>query len=329
MRPRTLTILTAVFVLQRYLALLTSAGSVAKGAAPGAVPSGGTVPYSGQLSDDTGQPVADGDYAFRFELYDTAQGGKLLWSETQSGVAVTGGAFTAQLGSITTLPEEAQVKNGWLEVSVRGPEETSFTMLNPRQAINTAVSAAPASPAAAASCAHNHFGEVWAGNGSGTDAAGGLSVRDHATDGTGLDGRANNGTNAWGVNGESSEGFGVRGYSYSGFAFAADGNAAQKRDAGGWVKAMARVSGTNITRCYNSQTTGTAIYTPPCGITSTGAIGTYDLDFGFQVNDRFFTITPEWSGITGPTDVGVRYFLNDHTVTVTVYPDFAFYIIVY
>ncbi len=165
MKQKTLLLLAVLLTIAASLALLTSAGSVAYGAAP----TTSTIPYSGQLSDELGQPVADGAYAFRFALYDAAQGGELLWSESQSGVKVTGGAFTAQLGSVAALPETARAESAWLAVSVRGPDEAVFSELSPRQLLKTAVASAPAnlaaaSPAAAASCAHDHFGESWSGS---------------------------------------------------------------------------------------------------------------------------------------------------------------------
>jgi hypothetical protein len=160
MKQKTLVLLAVLLTIAASLALITSAGSVAYGAAP----TTGTIPYSGQLSDQLGQPVADGGYAFRFALYDAAQGGELLWSESQSGVKVTGGAFTAQLGSVAAIPETARAKSAWLEVSVRGPDEAVFTELSPRQLLETAVASEPASPSAAATCAHDHFGESWSGS---------------------------------------------------------------------------------------------------------------------------------------------------------------------
>ena len=92
-----------------------------------------TRPYSGRLSNEAGQPVADGAYDMRFALYDALEGGNLLWSETQTGVAVRGGSFTCQLGSVSPLPAATRQGKQWLAVAVRGPEETGFTALNPRQ----------------------------------------------------------------------------------------------------------------------------------------------------------------------------------------------------
>jgi len=76
-----------------------------------------------------------------------------------------------------------------------------------------------------------------------------------------------------------------------------DSNAAQARTAGGWAKAMAYVDpfvsgGIAITRCYNSQLTGAAVSTPPCGINIVHVgLGSNVLDFGFEVDDRFASLT--------------------------------------
>jgi hypothetical protein len=76
------------------------------------------------------------------------------------------------------------------------------------------------------------------------------------------------------------------------FGFATDGNVQQARTAGGWVKAMVYVNAFqtpyNITACYNSTLAGAAASTPPCGFTLTeDDIGIFDINFGFQVSDRF------------------------------------------
>lgn len=135
------------------------AGAVAQ--QPG--PVGATIPYSGRLTDDAGQPVADGAYDLAFALYEAAEGGTALWAETQTGVAVHGGAFTAALGSVSPLPDGAKEGGLWLEVGVRGPGEAEFTLLSPRQQLSAAALLALASPSAGPACAHNHLGEYWEG----------------------------------------------------------------------------------------------------------------------------------------------------------------------
>ncbi len=75
------------------------------------------------------------------------------------------------------------------------------------------------------------------------------------------------------------------------------GNVSQARTGGGVAKAMAYVDpfvsgGIAITRCYNSQASGAAVSTPPCGFSITHVgLGSNVLDFGFEVDDRFASLT--------------------------------------
>ena len=119
------------------------------------------IPYAGQLNNAAGQPVADGIYDFTFSLYDAPTGGDLLWTGTQAGVTVQGGSFSASLGSDTGLPKAVlDRKECWLAVSVRGPDESGFTALEPRQLLPTDGPAA----VSALSCPHSHFTDSWPGS---------------------------------------------------------------------------------------------------------------------------------------------------------------------
>lgn len=85
-----------------------------------------------------------------------------------------------------------------------------------------------------------------------------------------------------------SGGFGVYGKGTSaGYALYAEGNAGQSRDKGGMVKAMAYVTDTgSISRCYNSANVSPLIAN--CGFSvSHPSTGTYIINFGFMVSDRF------------------------------------------
>jgi hypothetical protein len=330
MKPKLLFNLAVLSVITALLALAPIASPVvAQSIAPETAASARTAPYSGQLSDDLGQPVADGLYTFSFALYDVAQGGKQLWSETQPGVAVQSGAFMVLLGRVTSLPEKARLKDGWLAVGVRGPEEAEFTALEPRQQIDTSTPAAPSSPTASAACAHTHFAEYWEGDATGAypDNAG-LYINNTASYGHGIEGENNSDAHSYGVVGKSDSGTGVFGHSVSGFSMVADNNTWQSRSSGGWIKAMAYVSGTTIDHCYNSYLLPiNTVKTPPCGFTSTGSGGVYTVDFGFQVNDRFITITPHYGGAA--PSAAVASFPTANSVTVKLSADAAFFIIVY
>ncbi|MBX3024099.1 hypothetical protein KF840_04230 [bacterium] len=129
----------------------------------------------------------------------------------------------------------------------------------------------------------------------------GIGVRGEATasGGTGVSGSSAAGP---GVSGTSSSNTGagvVAVNSGTGPAIAAQGNAVQSLAAGGWVKAMLYVEGNRtISRCYNSQATGAAVFTPPCGFqVSAGATGGYPITAPFDINNRFISATPANSGL--------------------------------
>ncbi len=117
---------------------------------------------------------------------------------------------------------------------------------------------------------------------------------------------SNLGSGVAGIN-EASGGIGVYGIATNGgFGMATPGHVQQGRTGGGWVKAMAYVDpfapgGIAITRCYNSQATGAAVYTAPCGFAVThNGQGVNTIDFGFAISDRFVQVAPNLSyGVIG------------------------------
>jgi hypothetical protein len=79
------------------------------------------------------------------------------------------------------------------------------------------------------------------------------------------------------------------------------GNAAQPLAAGGLVKAMMYVNASEppykILNCFNSTLIGVAATTPPCGINFTeDAFGNWDFEPGFEVDNRFFSVTLNTGG---------------------------------
>ena len=75
------------------------AGAAAEGTAR-AVPS--TMTQQGLLLDQSNTPVA-GAQTFVFTIYDSASGGKTLWTEKQT-ITLDSGYFSAQLGAVTPIP---------------------------------------------------------------------------------------------------------------------------------------------------------------------------------------------------------------------------------
>jgi len=144
------------------LGVVLSLGGTALAMPPaqGVTPTSATIPYSGRLLDANGQAMPNSAYDFSFSLYNAAEGGTALWSETQYGVTVNGGALTTSLGSVTAIPKEvSERKELWLSVSVRGPGEPEFTLLNPRQSFHAGPTAV-----SALTCPHSHFTDYWSGS---------------------------------------------------------------------------------------------------------------------------------------------------------------------
>jgi hypothetical protein len=131
-------------------------------------------------------------------------------------------------------------------------------------------------------------GVTFAGPGSGV-----VGLNNSSSGGLGVYGNGGNGSASTGVYGTGTVGVWGTGSSYG---FATDSNVQQARTAAGWVKAIAVIQGMNapysITSCFNSYLTGAAATTPPCGFNLTEVQpGVFTIDFGFQVSDRFLSVT--------------------------------------
>ncbi len=143
------------------------------------------------------------------------------------------------------------------------------------------------------------FGTTTNGDGvAGMDAGNGNGVYGSSVSGYGVYGGSNTADGVHGVSNSSASGVagintaangtGVYGTA-PGWSFTANGNTNQDRTSGGWVKAMVFASPNGIAYCFNSTLAGAAATTPPCGFNYTKfAAGDYNIDFGFQVDDRFF-----------------------------------------
>lgn len=135
--------------------------------------------YSGRLTDPSGQPVADGSYDFILTLYAAEKDDQPLWSEMQLGVPVDSGKVNVALGQNVPIATDVSNRNElWLSVSVRGPNETDFTLLNPRHNLT-----APDTVSALA-CPHSHFTDYWGG----TTTTYGLEVDNSTGTGDGIRG---------------------------------------------------------------------------------------------------------------------------------------------
>ncbi|MFH1688065.1 MAG: hypothetical protein ABIE70_11180 [bacterium] len=73
------------------------------------------ISYQGRLTDDTGQPVADGDYNITFQITEHSpmpMGETPLWSSGLQPVTVTDGLFVYYQGSNVPLPASIFTDDG-------------------------------------------------------------------------------------------------------------------------------------------------------------------------------------------------------------------------
>jgi hypothetical protein len=96
-------------------------------------PMGTTFTYQGRLTD--GGTPANGEYDFRFSLYDAPAGGSQAGSTLAiNGVPVANGLFTVPLDFGDYLRGDAL----WLEIEVAPYKSGTFTLLSPRQELTPA-----------------------------------------------------------------------------------------------------------------------------------------------------------------------------------------------
>jgi hypothetical protein len=140
------------------------------------------ISFQGFLSDGNGNPVADGSYAMDFAIYDAASGSALIWGESQSSVAVSGGFFAVMLGSGSCTSgcplgsETFAASNRYLQVSADvGNGPTTF----PRQQFGAVPYALQA--AAGGGAAYENVITVATGGGDFTSVAAALdSISDNS-----------------------------------------------------------------------------------------------------------------------------------------------------
>ncbi|MGB2804982.1 MAG: hypothetical protein WBD64_08825, partial [Candidatus Zixiibacteriota bacterium] len=86
--------------------------------------------YQGQLTDDLGAPL-DTIVSMTFTIYSDSSGGMVLWTETQTGVEVSGGLFNVLLGSGPPIPDTVFADDWrWLGIQIGSdPEIAPLTKL--------------------------------------------------------------------------------------------------------------------------------------------------------------------------------------------------------
>ena len=92
------------------------------------------ITYQGYLTDDVGDPVADGTYSIQFAIYSAPVDGKEFWNSGFQNVEVTNGLFTVELGdsNMTPIPHDLYTDTSlYLGITIDGEKEmTPLIRLN-------------------------------------------------------------------------------------------------------------------------------------------------------------------------------------------------------
>ena len=234
---------------------------------------------------------------------------KISGSETATGNISASGSITAN-GSLTVGGN----------VTATGAVFSSLAMATPTLTTNAPVGGVYSTMTGNG----NGVGAIQ-GSATATGAAGftfGVIGQSASDQGRGVFGLATGATGVGVIGETNSTGIGVVGKTLDGrgLAFAATGNVQQDRTSGGWVKGMVFVNAYQapytILKCFNSTLTGSAATTPPCGfnLIETGE-GVFNLDFGFEIDDRFVSANVYGADFAVPSIIPV----DPHTFQVVWY----------
>ena len=261
-------ILSSIFISFLFAAL----------AADAALAQGTGFNFQGRLNDGTNP--ANGRYDLQFRLYDAITGGNQIGTiVSRPNTTLINGVFSVGLDFGATAFNSPN--SIFIEIGIRpNGSPNAFTILGPRQQLTVvpfAVRAASATNADTAALATNAQHSV--------DAQFAVNATNAGT-----------ATNSLSLGGVAPVGWARLNVPNTGDLVTTGrlqitGDATQLGTANGFVKAMAYVSANGtIIRCYNG-ITGTS--TGTCGFTVTTFIpgGTYRIDFGFRVDDRFVAVS--------------------------------------
>jgi hypothetical protein len=109
MRNRTRRLAPTIIVLTILLAIL----------AAGCIDLPATFSYQGRLLTSAGNPVADGTYNVRYNLYHQSSGGTPVFTDTES-IVVADGLFNSAIGTDMEIPPDTFAEPTWLEVTING-----------------------------------------------------------------------------------------------------------------------------------------------------------------------------------------------------------------
>ena len=85
-----------------------------------------TISYQGRLADSGGVPITN-TLGMTFRIYNIANGGSPLWTETYPGVQISDGLFHVLLGGTTPLPESLFAQNDTLYLGITVGADSEMT----------------------------------------------------------------------------------------------------------------------------------------------------------------------------------------------------------
>lgn len=119
----------------------------------------GTLTQQGRLLDSDGAAVPDGEISFTFTIYDAAEDGTALWTETQD-ITTEDGYFSAQLGEVEAFPGDLFDGSTALFLGVQIGSDDEMTPRQPITSVPYAMKAAVADSATKADTATNVTGAI-------------------------------------------------------------------------------------------------------------------------------------------------------------------------
>lgn len=270
--------------------------------------------FQGAL-DDGGSP-ANGEYDFRFILYDDGVGGAQVGPTVLSNdIQVSGGIFTASLNFGPVFQGDAR----WIEVQVRpGSSGGAYTTLSPRQPVSPTPYALYAKniplagnggASTAAHSDHGHFGASWTGS-----STTGLTINQDAAAANGIIVNLNNATDGVGIiavlDENTGDAIGVEGITNS--AAGAGGRFITASSTGTALRASGAGADSNALAIENGGIKVSGANRPAfefvaTAATITGHVTTMDHPMLNDNPNAIVMVTQLWESVYNPHSVGVYY----------------------
>jgi hypothetical protein len=249
--------------------------------------------YQGRITDNTGNPVADGNYTMRFRIVTAPTGGIVVWDSGNQSVQVSGGVFSVELGEspqpVLALDFD---QDYWLLVTFEGENQTPRKRLG---SVGYAYMASGLVPGTEVSGSVSGSSAVLKATNSSTSGGYGIHGVVASTDGRALYGEATATTGlTYGVFGRSDcpDGRGVFGYASAttGYGYGVSGNSASTAGYGVLGYTSASTGDTYGGRFESASSSGTGVYGYASATTGTTCGG------------HFASSSPSGTGVYGVHD---------------------------